>query len=113
MVVAAAVSATHHTDDGSASSTVNPCNCHSCMQLLSHYQMMPSPNQVQLVSERIDRHMALDGKLEKIKENVWKLEKDGKHFSVKRYHSNSTAMKVQRLHDALHSVSFPHIVRLS
>ena len=54
--------------------------------------------------------MALDGKLEKIKDNVWKLEKDGKRFSVKRYHSNSTAMKVQRVHDALHSVSFPHIV---
>ena len=54
--------------------------------------------------------MALDGKLEKIKENVWKLEKDGNRFSVKRYHSNSTAMKVQRVHEALHSVSFPHIV---
>ena len=53
----------------------------------------------------------LDGKLEKIKDNVWKLEKDGNRFSVKRYHSqlhrNESANDV---HEALHSVSFPHIV---
>ena len=54
--------------------------------------------------------MVPDGKLEKIKDNVWKLEKDGNYYSVKRYHSNSTAMKVQRIHQALQSVSFPHIV---
>jgi thiamine kinase-like enzyme len=54
--------------------------------------------------------MALEGKLEKIKDNVWKLEKDGNRFSVKRYHSNSTAMKVKHIHDALSSVSFLHIV---
>ena len=54
--------------------------------------------------------MALEGKSKKIKDNVWKLEKDGQHFSVKRYHSNSTAIKVKRLHDVLHSMSFPHVV---
>ena len=60
--------------------------------------------------ERIERPVGPDGKLEKIKDNVWKLEKDGNRFSVKRYHSSSTAMKVHRIHQALRSVSFPHVV---
>ena len=59
---------------------------------------------------RIDRRMALEGKVEKIKDNVWKLERDGHRFSVKRYHSSSTATKVKRIHDTLHSLSFLHIV---
>ena len=54
--------------------------------------------------------MTTDGKLEKIKDNVWKLEKDGECFSVKQYHSSSTAVKVRHIHDVLESVSFPHIV---
>ena len=54
--------------------------------------------------------MASDGKLEKIKENVWKLEKNGHYFSIKRYYSSSTAAKVKKVHKALRSVSFPHIV---
>ncbi|MBE1554590.1 phosphotransferase [Sporosarcina limicola] len=54
--------------------------------------------------------MVPDGKLEKIKDNVWKMEKEGKHFSVKRYYSISTALKVHRIHDTLHSIDFPHIV---
>ncbi|MFJ7933547.1 phosphotransferase [Sporosarcina sp. NPDC096371] len=54
--------------------------------------------------------MALGGKLEKIKENVWKLDKDGDHFSVKQYRSNSTAIKVKHIHETLQSMSFPHIV---
>ncbi len=56
--------------------------------------------------------MELEGKLEKIKDNVWKLEKDGKRFSVKRYHSISTALKVRHIHDALRSISFPHSVHV-
>jgi thiamine kinase-like enzyme len=50
--------------------------------------------------------------VEKIKENVWKLEKGGNHFSLKRYHSLSTASKVKQIHEALHSVAFPHIVQV-
>ncbi len=56
--------------------------------------------------------MTLDKNVEKIKENVWKLEKGGNHFSLKRYHSLSTASKVKQIHDALHSVAFPHIVQV-
>ena len=54
--------------------------------------------------------MTKDGKLKKIKDNVWKIEKDGNRFSVKRYYSSSTAVKVKHIHDVLESVSFPHIV---
>ncbi|KXH87336.1 hypothetical protein AU377_01810 [Sporosarcina sp. HYO08] len=54
--------------------------------------------------------MVLEGKFEKIKENVWKMEKEGSYFSVKGYHSISTAKKVRFIHNALESVSFPHIV---
>ena len=54
--------------------------------------------------------MSRDKNLEKIKENVWKLEKGGNYFSVKRYHSLSTVSKVRQIHDALHSISFSHIV---
>ena len=60
----------------------------------------------------IEGRMTLDGNLEKIKENVWKLEKGGNHFSVKRYHSLSVASKVQKIHSALQSVGFPHIVQV-
>lgn len=54
--------------------------------------------------------MKADGKLEKIKDNVWKLEKDNAFFSVKQYHSSSVAVKVRHVHDVLESISFPHIV---
>lgn len=54
--------------------------------------------------------MALGGNLEQIKRNVWKLEKDGNYYSVKRYESSATAVKVKSLHETLQSVSFPHII---
>jgi len=54
--------------------------------------------------------MALEGNLEQIKRNVWKLERNGKFFSIKQYDSSSTAVKVKKLHEALQSVSFPHII---
>lgn len=54
--------------------------------------------------------MALGGNLEQIKRNVWKLERDGNYYSVKRYDSSATAVKVKSLHETLQSVSFPHIV---
>ncbi|WP_438311149.1 phosphotransferase [Sporosarcina sp. FA9] len=54
--------------------------------------------------------MITDGKLEKIKDNVWKLEQDGKSYSVKHYHSSSTAVKVRHIHKVLESVAYPHIV---
>ena len=57
-----------------------------------------------------ERHMTKDGKLKKIKDNVWKLEKDGAYFSVKRYQSFSTAVKVRHIHNVLESVLFPHVV---
>ncbi|MCZ2258398.1 phosphotransferase [Sporosarcina sp. G11-34] len=57
-----------------------------------------------------ERRMITDGKLKKIKENVWKLEREGACFSVKQYYSSSVAVKVNHIHDVLGSVSFPHIV---
>lgn len=54
--------------------------------------------------------MIKDGKLEKIKANVWKLEQDGKSFSLKQYRSSSTAVKVRHIHKELESVAYPHIV---
>lgn len=54
--------------------------------------------------------MKLDGKFEKIKENVWKLEKEGNRYSVKRYHSMSTVDKVRRIHEELQKVNFQHII---
>ncbi|WP_203246805.1 phosphotransferase [Sporosarcina beigongshangi] len=54
--------------------------------------------------------MALGGKSEKIKENVWKLERGGQYFSAKRYQSGSTAMKVNYIHAVLQEIEFPHTV---
>ncbi|MHA6259307.1 phosphotransferase [Sporosarcina sp. CAU 1771] len=54
--------------------------------------------------------METEGKLEKIKDNVWKLEKEDAHFSVKQYQSSSVAVKVRHVHDVLESISFPYIV---
>ncbi|WP_342511125.1 phosphotransferase [Sporosarcina sp. FSL K6-1522] len=50
------------------------------------------------------------GNLEKIKDNVWKREQDGKRFSVKRYQSMSTIVKVREVHDLLKGASFSNIV---
>ncbi|MFS0575346.1 phosphotransferase [Sporosarcina sp. 179-K 3D1 HS] len=61
-------------------------------------------------TETNNRCMALDERYKQIKENVWKWEKAGNCFSVKRYRSMSTAMKVRYIHDQLRSIAFPHIV---
>ena len=47
---------------------------------------------------------------QKINRNVWKLEEDGKFYSVKKYSSAATAIKVKKVHETLHLLSFPHIV---
>jgi hypothetical protein len=54
--------------------------------------------------------MKLDGKLEQINSNVWKLERDGLFYSVKQYDFSAIALKVKTVHDTLRSISFPHIV---
>lgn len=56
--------------------------------------------------------MMLERKFEKIKENVWKMEREGDHYSVKRYRSISTVTKVRYLHEELRSIAFPHIVHV-
>ena len=61
-------------------------------------------------TEGTNQPMKLDGKLKKIKENVWKLEKDGDFFSVKQYFSYSTVVKVKNVHETLDMITFPHIV---
>lgn len=54
--------------------------------------------------------MELEEKFEKIKDNVWKMEREGRYFSAKRYQSGSTARKVNHIHDVLQEMEFPHIV---
>lgn len=54
--------------------------------------------------------MKVKGKFEQINDNVWKLERNGNYYSVKRYHSSSTAYKVNELHKTLENLSYPHIV---
>lgn len=54
--------------------------------------------------------MGTKGKSKKINDNVWKMEKNGHFYSMKRYESSATALKVNELHKALQIVSFPHIV---
>jgi serine/threonine protein kinase len=48
--------------------------------------------------------------MEKIKENVWKMEKFGKYYSVKKYDSISTIVKVKHIHETLNGIGFPHIL---
>lgn len=54
--------------------------------------------------------MKLKGKSEQINNNVWKVQRNGRHYSVKRYDSLATALKVNNLHKMLAAISFPHIV---
>ncbi|QTD41597.1 aminoglycoside phosphotransferase family protein [Sporosarcina sp. Te-1] len=48
--------------------------------------------------------------MKQIKENVWKVEDNGSKYSLKRYHSMSTAVKVKHVHEELEKMDFPHIV---
>ncbi|MEK3934081.1 phosphotransferase [Sporosarcina sp. FSL W7-1349] len=57
-----------------------------------------------------DGCMALDERYKQIKENVWKWEQGKNCFSVKRYRSMSTAMKVRHIHEELRSIDFPHLI---
>lgn len=54
--------------------------------------------------------MIVKGKAEQINNNVWKIERNGRYYSVKRYDSASTAYKVNALHEKLRSLSFPNII---
>lgn len=54
--------------------------------------------------------MKLDGKLKQINSNVWKLERDGQFYSVKKYDFASSVLKVKTIHETLRSLAFPHIV---
>lgn len=49
-------------------------------------------------------------RITKIKKNVWKMESDGKVYSVKKYTSFAQAMKVREIHRLLSSVHFPHMI---
>lgn len=60
--------------------------------------------------ELTESAMKKEGKLEQINSNVWKLERNGRFFSVKRYEFSSVALKVKTIHETLRSLSFPHIV---
>lgn len=57
-----------------------------------------------------DRRMALEKNIRKVKKNVWKLVEDDSAYSLKRYMTRSTAVKVEYVHRQLHAIRFPHIV---
>lgn len=54
--------------------------------------------------------MALEKNIRKVKENVWKLVEGDSAYSLKRYKTRSTAVKVQYIHRQLHAIRFPNIV---
>lgn len=54
--------------------------------------------------------MAGNQRITKIKKNVWKMESDGKVYSVKKYTSFAQAMKVREIHQLLRSADFPHMI---
>ncbi|MBD7983050.1 aminoglycoside phosphotransferase family protein [Sporosarcina sp. Sa2YVA2] len=54
--------------------------------------------------------MAIEKNIRKVKENVWKLVEGDAAYSLKRYKSRSTAVKVDYIHRQLHAIQFPNIV---
>lgn len=54
--------------------------------------------------------MALEKNIRKVKENVWKLVEGDAAYSLKRYKTRSTAVKVDYIHRQLHAIQFPNIV---
>jgi aminoglycoside phosphotransferase len=57
-----------------------------------------------------DRRMALEKNIRKVKKNVWKVVEEDSAYSLKRYMTRSTAVKVEYVHRQLHAIRFPHIV---
>ncbi|REB07193.1 hypothetical protein DVB69_10090 [Sporosarcina sp. BI001-red] len=51
--------------------------------------------------------MEVGKKLSRIKENVWRLEEDGKEYSVKRYADVRDAIKIREIHELLQTVGYP------
>lgn len=56
--------------------------------------------------------MTLEKNIRKVKENVWKLVEGETAYSLKKYKSRSTAVKVEYIHRQLQAIRFPHIVPL-
>lgn len=54
--------------------------------------------------------MALEKDIRKVKKNVWKMVEGEAAYSLKRYTSRSTAVKVEYVHRQLHAIRFQHIV---
>jgi aminoglycoside phosphotransferase len=54
--------------------------------------------------------MALEKNIRKVKKNVWKMVEGEYAYSLKRYTTRSTAVKVEYVHRQLHAIRFPHIV---
>ncbi|MCG7345027.1 aminoglycoside phosphotransferase family protein [Sporosarcina sp. ACRSL] len=54
--------------------------------------------------------MALEKNIRKVKKNVWKVEEGEAAYSLKRYDTRSTAVKVEYVHQQLHAIRFPNIV---
>lgn len=54
--------------------------------------------------------MALEKNIRKVKKNVWKMVEGESAYSLKRYTTRSTAVKVEYVHRQLHAIRFPNIV---
>ncbi|MFS0689849.1 aminoglycoside phosphotransferase family protein [Sporosarcina sp. 179-K 8C2 HS] len=57
-----------------------------------------------------DRRMVPEKNIRKVKQNVWKMVEGESSYSLKRYTTRSTAVKVEYVHRQLHAIRFPHIV---
>ena len=51
--------------------------------------------------------MEVEKKFSRIKENVWRLEEEGKEYSVKRYADVRDAIKIRKIHELLQTVEYP------
>ncbi|MCM3758124.1 aminoglycoside phosphotransferase family protein [Sporosarcina aquimarina] len=51
--------------------------------------------------------MEVEKKFSRIKENVWRLEEEGKEYSVKRYADVRDAIKIRKIHELLETVEYP------
>lgn len=54
--------------------------------------------------------MTLEKNIRKVKKNVWKMVEGESAYSLKRYTTRSTAVKVEYVHRQLHAIRFPNIV---
>ncbi|WP_025783530.1 aminoglycoside phosphotransferase family protein [Sporosarcina sp. D27] len=51
--------------------------------------------------------MEVEKKFSRIKDNVWRLEEEGKEYSVKRYADVRDAIKIRKIHELLQTVEYP------